>query len=1147
MSARLVPPPRAVEAQRAASDPAVSAWVAANAGSGKTYVLARRVIRLMLAGTAPGAILCLTFTKAAAATMANRVFDTLAAWTRLDDESLNRELTELDGRAPSPQRLVRARRLFAEALETPGGLKVQTIHAFCERLLHQFPFEANVASQFTVLDEAGHARLVERARLAVLMEAGRDPDGPLGRSLARLSATQADQTISDLLDEALRARSDLLAQVEAEGSIDRAIGRLAEMLGVRPGETSEALRADIIASARLRPSEWASIADTLESLSKAKREKDIARLLREAAKDPVRAPELYQGIFFTGGGKPVDRLVTRAVRDDDPRLAELLDSEQARLVELQGRLKALALFEGTAALMRLAHAMVTRVEADKAARGALDFDDLIERTRALLAEDRARWVLYKIDQGIDHILVDEAQDTSPAQWELIRALADEFTAGQGAREVTRTLFVVGDEKQSIYSFQGADLRSFERMRTHFAAAFGRVGQPFHQDIRLTFSFRSTQAVLSAVDRVFDHGDNRRGLSAEGVPMAPHDAARGTAPGLVELWPAVEPLDEEEERAWREPLDRPSASAPAQRLAARIAAHVRLWLERRMVLPARDRPVRAGDVLILVRRRGGLFDAIIAALKAAQVPVAGADRLILGEHIAVMDLMALGDCLVTPDDDLSLATVLKSPLVGLDEEALFALAHGRAGSLWDAVQASGLPAAALLARWRGEALALPPASFYARVLARDGGRRAMLERLGAEAADPLDEFLSLALAYEQSGIATLRGFLAHMRAGAIEVKRDMDLARDEVRVMTVHGAKGLEADIVILADTMGAPGGRHDPKLFRIVPPNSPAGTPARLVWSPRKDADDPLVDKARHAGRQRQEEEYRRLLYVALTRAADRLIICGARPKRASGQDCWYDMIARQLGPHAVEEPADDGEGNVLRWRGPHAEAPAPTATAPSGGRPADLPPLPDWLERQAPPPVRPEHLLTPSALTAADRPPVAGLAQARQAALVRGTLVHRLLQSLPELAPEARRQAMARFLDSRPEAAAMRDEIAAAVTAILDDPAIAPLFSAAGRSEVAVAGRLGGRPIAGQIDRLAVLPDRIIVADYKTNANPPAAPEAVPEAYLAQMAAYRALIAQVHPGRPVEAWLVWTALPSVMVLPPALLDAALKRALAAG
>lgn len=365
-------------------------------------------------------------------------------------------------------------------------------------------------------------------------------------------------------------------------------------------------------------------------------------------------------------------------------------------------------------------------------------------------------------------------------------------------------------------------------------------------------------------------------------------------------------------------------------------------------------------------------------------------------------------------------------------------------------------------------------------------------------------------------------------------------------MTVHGAKGLEADIVILADTMGAPGGRHDPKLFRVVPPNSPAGTPARLVWSPRQAADDPLVDQIRGEGRLRQEEEYRRLLYVALTRAADRLIICGARPKRGPRQP-WYDMIAGQLGPHAVEEPADDGEGTVLRWRGPHAGSASPAAAPEAGARPADHPPLPDWLERGAPQPVRPQPLLTPSALAAADRPPAAGVLQARQAALVRGTLVHRLLQSLPDLAPEAREQAMARFLDARPEAAPMRDEIAAAVTAILDDPAFAPLFSGAGRAEVAVAGRLGGRPIAGQIDRLAVLPDRIIVADYKTNANPPAAVEAVPEAYLAQMAAYRALIGRVHPGRPVEAWLVWTAVPSVMVLPPALLDAALDRALAIG
>ncbi|WP_439572352.1 double-strand break repair helicase AddA [Phreatobacter sp.] len=1146
MSARLIPPPPAVEAQRKASDPALSAWVAANAGSGKTYVLARRVIRLMLAGTPPGAILCLTFTKAAAATMANRVFDILAAWTRLDDAALTRELADLDGKAPSPQRLVRARRLFAEALETPGGLKVQTIHAFCERLLHQFPFEANVASQFTVLDEAGHARLVERAKLAVLLAAGRDPDGPLGMALSHLSALEADQTIDTLLGEALRGRADILRQVEVDGSLEAALGRLSDMLGVRPGESSGALTREIVGGSAIPPSEWPAVAAELEHLSSAAREKTIAGLLRRAAADPDHAPALYRSIFFTAKDTKVERLITKAVRDGNPGLANRLDAEQDRLVALDARLRPVVLFENTAALMRLAHAMVERVEADKAARGALDFDDLIDRTRALLAEDRARWVLYKIDQGIDHILVDEAQDTSPAQWELVSALAEEFTAGAGARAVPRTLFVVGDEKQSIYSFQGADPRWFERMRTQFAAAFRKAGQPFHQDIRLTFSFRSTAAVLSAVDRVFEDSENRRGLSAEGVPVALHDAARREAPGLVELWPAVEPLDEEEETAWREPLDRPGASAPAQRLAARIAGHARAWLDRRMHLPDKARPIRAGDVLILVRRRGGLFDAIIAALKAANVPVAGADRLVLGEHIAVMDLMALGDCLLTPDDDLSLAAVLKSPLVGLDEETLFALAHDREGSLWDAVQASGRLEAALLARWREEAHTLSPAGFYARVLSRDRGRLRMLERLGSEAADPLDEFLSLALAYEQGNIPTLRGFLAHTRAGAIEVKRDMDLARDEVRVMTVHGAKGLEADIVILADTMGAPGGRHDPKLFRITPPNSPAGAPARLVWSSSKRTDDTLVEAARLEGRARQEEEYRRLLYVAMTRAADRLIICGARPKKGA-RNVWYDMIADQLGPGAVEEAADDGEGTVLRWRGPHAHLAAAPAAPETGVGPSERQGLPGWLTRDAPQPVRPPRLLSPSALADADRPAAAGLAQARQSALVRGTLVHRLLQSLPDLPPEARPAAMARFLDSRPEAVDLRGAIGTAVMTILEDPALAPLFSGTGRAEVSVAGRLGGRAISGQIDRLVVLPDRIIVADYKTNASPPASPEAVPESYVAQMAAYRALVARIHPGRPVEAWLVWTAAPSVMVLAEDRLDRALDAALGTG
>ncbi|MCA0318065.1 MAG: double-strand break repair helicase AddA [Proteobacteria bacterium] len=1139
MSRRFIVPPQAAAAQLNASDPAVSAWVAANAGSGKTYVLARRVVRLMLAGTPPGAILCLTFTKAAAATMANRVFALLGEWALMDDFALAKVLGELDGKVPSRDRLKRARRLFAEALETPGGLKVQTIHAFCERVLHQFPFEANVASQFTVLDDRAGGELAQRARLAVLLEAAADPAGRLGQAFAFLSTLAADQTVDDLLDEAVAARKDIERLIGAEGSVERVAASLGATLGLMPDETEAALEAAIVGEALIPASEWTAVADAIAQASTATRDREAAGLLRLAAAE-ADGGQTYLDIFFTKAGEPRKAIVNKPVRDAEPALAARLSDEQERLVTLRAKLKAVRLRDGTGALLTLAHAMSTEVERRKAARGALDFSDLIARTRALFDRVSARWILYKLDQGIDHILVDEAQDTSPDQWRLVERLVEEFTAGEGARERPRTLFVVGDEKQSIYSFQGADPAWFGRMRRHFASAFGKAERPF-RTVDLTFSFRSTAAVLSAVDAVFEGAEARRGLTIEDAVLPGHEAARSKAPGMVELWPAVEPEDEHEPPPWPAPVDALTRADPIAKLAARIAAHVRLWLARRDRLPDKTQPIRAGDILILVRRRGPLFEAVIRALKNAGVPVAGADRLVLGEHIAVMDLMALADCLLTSDDDLSLAAVLKSPLVGMSEDELFDLASGRDGSLWQALAESDHPAAGLMARWRTEALTLTPAAFYGRVLSRDQGRRRMLARLGSEAADALDEFMSLALSFETTDIPTLHGFVAMLRAGSLEVKRDMEIGRDEVRVMTVHGAKGLEADIVILADTMGKPGGQHDPSLFRIRRPNMPEGTPAQLVWSPSMKSDVEPVALARAAARSIQADEYNRLLYVAMTRAADKLIVCGARPRKATA-DVWYDLIARALGGDSAEEPADDGDGTVRRWRrGPDGSGAAEEAQIPA---PASIV-LPDWIGRDAPPtPARLRRVTPSDADAAAARLPATPEAtERRRQALLRGTLTHRLLQSLPAVPVDRRTESAARFLAGQPDLdVALGDEIARTALGLLGDPRLADLFGAGSLPEVPLAGRLAGRPVSGQIDRLLIAPERIVIADYKTNEIVPRTPADVSDVYVAQLAIYRALLGSVHADRPVEAWLIWTADGSVMPLPAELMDAALAR-----
>jgi len=1120
-----------------ASDPAVSAWVTANAGSGKTHVLAQRVIRLLLDGVDPAKILCITFTKAAAANMANRVFDELRRWTALDDADLDAAIRRISNIQPDAARRTLARRLFAMALETPGGLKVQTIHAFCTRLLHHFPFEANVAARFTVLEEAAQAQLLGEISLTVLLDAAMSPEGALGRALATAIAAVSDQTFKDVVGEAIRKRDAVRAWIDRGGGIEAAIGALCGVLGVGADDTIERIESEMTDGPLFPASQWAAAAEALARGGKSDREQ-ARRLDAALAATGAERARSYREIFLTGKLEPRQQLVTRAIEIDNPRLAERLCGERKRMLALVERRNAVACRDRTAALITIADAVIARYQAAKDRRGYLDYDDLIEKTLALLGEEGAAWVHYKLDQGIDHLLIDEAQDTSPKQWDIIRRLTSEFFAGAGARFVRRTIFAVGDEKQSIFSFQGAAPREFEVMHRAFDKLSKAVEHDFRY-VRFRHSFRSGPNVLGAVDAVFARPEAFAGLSADAVKTV-HEPLADAAPGLVEIWDTTKPADKREIEAWDAPFDQLIETSPQARLAAKIARNVKRWMKD---------GARAGDVLVLVRQRGTLFEAIIRALKDLHVPVAGADRLVLTEHIAVMDLMVLADALLLPDDDLSLATVLKSPLFGFDDEDLFEIAWERKGSLRAALRAKAPGNARFaeaveklerLAGWTREA----PFAFYARVLGAERGRKRFLRRLGHEADDALDEFLNLALDYERRETPSLQGFIAWLRAAQTDVKRDMEITRDEVRVMTVHGAKGLEAPIVVLADTTTPPAGppQRQPRLLALAQAGS--HSPHCFVWAGVKASDTAPVAAARERARREAEDEYRRLLYVAMTRAIDRLVICGAEGERPPPDGCWWKLVFAALKPPvSVEEPADDGDGKVWRYRKtPPSVGVSFAATAPAMPT-AERPP---WLDRDAraePPPVR---LVSPALAydEAAPMRAASGSRIDRDKALARGVVVHRLLQSLPDIASAARAEAARRHLarNAAEFSAEERETMLEQILLLPKDPRFAQLFSPGSRAEVPIVGRLNGGTLAvsGQVDRLAVTSDSVLIADYKTNRPAPGSLAEVPPAYVAQLALYRAVLAELYPGKRIRAALVWTDVPDLMEISEANLDAAL-------
>ncbi|MEJ1157241.1 double-strand break repair helicase AddA [Prosthecomicrobium sp. N25] len=1159
MSARIVAVPEDTRRrQRIAGDPSASAWVSANAGSGKTWVLSRRVMRILLAGTPASRILCLTFTKAAAATMSNRVFQELAAWATAPDEAIGPAIEAVTGVVPDEAERRRARRLFAEAIETPGGLKIQTIHAFCERVLQQFPLEADLAGQFEILDEGGALDLVRRARDGVLVRAAEAPPGsPLAAAFAQAMEAAGEDGFLSALDEVV-ARRDLMqeALLAAESTGRRLEDAVAGALGVAPGDSIVAVDAAVARSPELAGGVLARLVTELRRSGP--KCQDLADKLEAgaAAPDSADGRAAWRDAFFRKDGEPrqAKSLAAKAVQQAIPGLVEMFEREIARLEGLADRTAGLRAFAASRALIVLGNAVIADYERAKQARGALDFDDLVGRTARLLARsDAAAWVQYKLDQGIDHILVDEAQDTSPRQWRIVRQLADEFFAGEGARPRRRTIFAVGDEKQSIYSFQGASPREFGESRSFFLARARSASATF-EPVTLDLSFRSTPDVLAAVDRVFASPALRAGVTQDGG-WQDHVAVRRDDPGLVEIWPVVEPVRVEEPEDWSLPMDLMHVEAPPLRLARRIRDEIAALTAPDFRLEGTGRCVRPRDILVLVRKRGAFVEAMNRVLKEAGIPVAGADRLVLTEHIAVEDLMALGRVMLLPQDDLSLAAVLKSPLFGWDDERLYrvAAARQRREGLQEALFRLAAEDTVLaetaerLKAWRRRADLVPPFEFFAGILSADGARRRFVERLGPEAEDVIEEFLAAALAHDRVEAPSLAGFLHALEAAPPEIKREMDEARDEVRVMTVHGAKGLEAPVVFLVDGGSKPvSSGHEPKILALPIPGVPGAVPVP-VWCPSRQTKSGRILEALDGWRREAEEEYRRLLYVAMTRAADRLYVTAHQGGRPLDEACWYRSIERALADEA-EAVAAEGQVVARRWRSGTRPPVAAEPEAAAGEAPA-LPLVPPWLHEPATP-ERSLGLLRPSRalaeIEAKDGLPAFPATSAFEAALApestemrRGRVVHKLLEVLPDMAPAERQAAAVRFVRYvMPELAEDGAAgVAGEVLAVLEAPAFAAAFRPGSRAEVAIVGTVQGPDgplaVSGQIDRLAVDDGEVLVVDFKTNRRPPTDSAGIPREYVAQMAVYGRLLADLFPGRRIRAAILWTAGPRLTEIPP--------------
>ena len=1109
-----------------AADPNSSVWLSANAGSGKTRVLTDRVARLLLEDVSPQNILCLTYTKAAASEMQNRLFKRLGKWSMMDDQYLSNELANLGSPIGGrPDQLAHARTLFARAIETPGGLRIQTIHSFCSSLLKRFPLEASVSPVFREIED----RAAKLLRDEIVEELA---GGPLADAVHRIARYYTGDDFGKLMSEILKNREALATPVTQAD--------VWAQFGLPEGFDTERLLAEVFLGG-----EQELIAALIPILETSDKDTDQNAAKSLAAID-LTAPSqsmLYQFISITltkTGRAPftakVGSFPTKDIRHANPEIVEKLHALMERVEATRERQNCLGSAQRTFALREFASEFLPRYEARKTARGWLDFDDLIFKARALLSDPAvAQWVLFRLDGGIDHILVDEAQDTSPNQWQVIRLLAQEFSVGQGARaDNLRTIFVVGDLKQSIYSFQGADPREFDRMREHFAVRLGAVNQTLLER-SLNYSFRSSPAILGFVDAAF------REAGGQGVGKPPlHIAFHSAMPGRVDLWPIVPKSETPEEKDWYDPTTSLAANDHRIILAGKIADRIFEMTDIGSI-PDKNgeyRAIRYGDFLILVQRRSLLFHEIIRACKSRGLPIAGADRLKVGAELAVKDLTALMAFLALPDDDLSLAAALRSPLFGMSEAKLYDLARTRhEPKLWPALvrRSSDFPEVfETLVALRDAVDFLGPFELLERILTRHDGRQRLLARLGSEAEDGIDALLSQAISYERTEVPSLTGFLVWLQVEEVEIKRQPDSAGDRIRVMTTHGAKGLESPIVILPDTGDRKPHQGDELMRSDTSP---------LMWRANAAMQPNVTKDALTRAKLAQDDERMRLLYVALTRAEKWLIVC-ASGKVTEGGNSWYRHVETGLlasDAAVVEMPTGPG----LRLQ--YGEWPAPRKSERTDARLVTTE-LPIWATTQAMSPPELAVALAPSELGGAKSLDGESSGLDEEAAMLRGRQLHRLLEHLPR-SPSSDWPEIARQLLGFGEDAAAPDAVAALLseaTAVMNSPELAHVFAHDVLAEVDITAELpelAGQRIHGTIDRLIVSADRVLAVDFKSNTVVPARPRDVQDGILRQMGAYLAALEQVYPDRQVDTTILWTRTATLMPLAHDIVRAALMSA----
>ncbi|MFK7839620.1 MAG: double-strand break repair helicase AddA [Bdellovibrionales bacterium] len=1127
--------------QRRASNPTSSVWVSASAGTGKTKVLTDRVLRLLLPqknqhaqwvpGCSPQKILGLTFTKAAASEMALRINETLSEWAIAPEDTLHRKLKDLLGHEPGTLEKNAARKLFANVIDTPGRLKVMTIHAFCQSILSRFPLEAKLIPGFEVAEERIAESFIHQAKKQIFASSSHDKNNPTGQALSNLARIINEDQLNDLLAAIINERGQFEQTINKHFNIDGFYTALCQHLNIRPNQSKTQLILNACSDTQYDDTMLTQCADAMSKSGKtdAANAQKIYDFLAADEKKRAQKFNTYLSIFFTQKEEKRSKLIGKKISEQSPHLEKAMQDEAMRLESVIETIKAAEMAALTRDLFHVANEVLNHYATIKTQKNMLDYEDLIFKTRDLMKK-RGDWVHYKLDQGIDHILIDEAQDTNPEQWAIIEALCEEFFSTHSQQDNHRTLFTVGDEKQSIYSFQRASPEEFDRMSQSFADKI-TAAKASWEKVGLNISFRSTKSVLNAVDSVFSKPETRKGL---GVTNIDHQSFRRGQSGHVELWPLFE-NDESDtpSMTWSPPVTIEDQKSGSSKNAEAIAKQIEQWLKTKEQLPSYNRAIQPRDIMILVRTRNAFVNQIMRALKSRNIPVGGLDRIVLNDQLAVQDMLAAADFALLPSDDLTLACLLKSPLIGITEDQLFDLAYNRNTTLWQSVlDNADKDIIDYLKTLIKNAKRHSPYTFFAKLLQtqcpadQTSGLKAFQTRLGSDAKDSLNELLNACMNFEHQHIACLQSFIQWQKSAASDIKRQNDDKTNHVRIMTVHGSKGLQAPILFLPDTIGIAGLNASQPGNRILWPTQ-TGQKFPL-WAPRKDFEPNAYKNAKDNVLSRMDEEYRRLLYVAMTRAEERLYISGHKSKKEIKDQCWYQLIKNGLNAHQDSIQCDDKK---LTLTNPQTK-PADREPKKQDAQSHKTKPTPSWLHQAAPMEPNPPAPLIPSRPSETEPSAASPLNTTDHYRFRRGNITHTLLQFLPDLPLDNRENAAKHFINENakdlPEN--VRNNIVEEIQKILTHKDFSPIFAEGSRAEVPITGLLAdNRLISGQIDRLLITDENILIIDFKTNRPPPKTADKVPQIYYNQLKSYADTLKSIYPNHKIKCALLWTDGPHLM------------------